>query len=132
MKNRKKVLFKIRKKKTREVTLEKLAAEYAESLGMLRRKYVIYKRRNGLDSIYMMNGCVFFVEFKRPKKSKKKSKTKIKKKLKASPGQERELALLLSFNIPAYVCDNFDDAKSIIDSEYKRMTGEQHARETTS
>lgn len=113
-KNSKKVLFKIRKKKKLEKSLEKLASEYATSLGMLVRKYQIPNRRFGLDRIFMLHNMVFFIEFKKPNKKRKK-------KLVADPGQERELSILLGFNIPGYVCDNLDHAKAIIDFEFEKM-----------
>lgn len=87
----------------RETSVEGRAKRYARSLGYWVRKFKSPGRRSAPDDIFKHpHGVAFFIEFKA---------------LGVPPSglQLEEHAEMRAVGLIVYVCDNFDDAKAIID-----------------
>ena len=87
----------------RESSVEGRAKRYARSLGYWVRKFKSPGRRSAPDDIFKHRyGIPFFIEFKAHGKP-------------ATALQLEEHAEMRAAGLTVYVCDNFDDAKAILD-----------------
>jgi len=89
-----------------ESKIEDAGSKYAEKLGIMQRKYKTPGQVNAPDRIHLYKGQVFFIEYKAPGKP-------------ARLGQVREHNKLREQGFRVHVVDNVDDAKRIIDAEFK-------------
>lgn len=86
-----------------EKIVEKKSCDYAKSLGYLTYKFNSEARRSVPDREFISpRGVIFFIEFKRKGK-------------KPTPSQFREIARLISHNVPTFVIDDSDECKTLID-----------------
>lgn len=95
-----------------EATIEKAVCQYAESLGMLTRKFVSPARRSVPDQIFFYAGHCFFIEFKAPGK-------------KPTSGQEREIARLRDAGMRVFVIDDIEGGKALIRAEKQFAEGKR-------
>jgi hypothetical protein len=87
----------------RESSVEGRACTYARNLGYWHRKYKSPGKRSAPDRIFKhLHGIAFFIEFK----ARGKEPTAL---------QLAEHAEMRAAGLIVYVCDNFDDAKAILD-----------------
>lgn len=87
----------------RESSVESRAEAYADKLGYWHRKFKSPGRRSAPDRIFKhQHGIVFFIEFK----ARGKGATEL---------QKDEHTDMRAAGLTVYVCDNFHDAKIILD-----------------
>lgn len=87
----------------RESSLERRACAYAKKLGYWQRKFKSPGKRSAPDRIFKHKyGPLFFIEFK----ARGEPPTAL---------QLEEHAEMRAAGLIVYVCDNFDDAKAILD-----------------
>lgn len=86
-----------------EAPIEKAVCDYAKAKGLLVYKFTSPNRRSVPDRLFILpGGKVFFIEFKAYGKV-------------PTEGQQRELERLLDQGCLAYVCDNIEFGKQIVD-----------------
>ena len=86
-----------------EKQIEAKVCDYAKTKGLLVYKFTSPARMAVPDRMFILpNGKVFFVEFKRTG-------------MKATPAQLREHERLRASNVPAFVIDNVNDGKKLLD-----------------
>ena len=92
-----------------EAKIENPACDYAERLGFEHRKLKWVGRRDAPDRIFWREEPPvrpFVIEFKAPKKEPRS-------------GQRREIYSLKLSGMDAYICDDLDEAKRIINAHAK-------------
>jgi hypothetical protein len=87
--------------KTREVSVESKVCEYARKKKVWNRKFKNPGNRGAPDRIFIVDGIVFFIEFKRPK---------------AEPRKQQVLVIdeMVQFGAKVYVTDDYETACGII------------------
>jgi len=85
-----------------EKDIEKAVCHYASKQNWLVYKFSSPAHASVPDRMFIRNGRVFFVEFKRPGQ-------------RATAKQLREIRRLLNQGIPTYVCDDIEMGQEIID-----------------
>jgi hypothetical protein len=86
-----------------EKQIEAKVCDYAKTKGMMVYKFTSPARAAVPDRLFILNGRVFFIEFKREGQ-------------KATPAQEREHHRLRQQLINVFVVDNVDAGKECIDT----------------
>jgi hypothetical protein len=86
-----------------EKQIEAKVCDYAKTKGMMVYKFTSPARAAVPDRLFILNGRVFFIEFKREGQ-------------KATAAQEREHHRLRQQAINVFVVDNVDDGKECIDT----------------
>ncbi len=85
-----------------EKVIEKRVCDYATDKGVMVRKNEVRTFIGRPDRVFHYKGLTWYIEFKAQGK-------------KASPAQVREIQKLTDQSIPAYVVDNIEDGKTIVD-----------------
>lgn len=85
-----------------EKIIEKRVCDYATDKGVMVRKNEVRTFIGRPDRVFHYKGLTWYIEFKAQGK-------------KASPAQLREIQKLTDQGIPAYVVDNIEDGKTIVD-----------------
>lgn len=85
-----------------EKQIEAKVCDYAKTKGMMVYKFTSPARAAVPDRLFILNGRVFFIEFKREGQ-------------KPTPAQEREHNRLRQQAINVFVVDNVDSGKMVID-----------------
>lgn len=85
-----------------EKDIEKKVCDYAREKGFLAYKFTSPQRAAVPDRLFIRNGMVFFIEFKRGGQ-------------KPTPAQHREHMRLTEQGMRVYVIDNVDDGKALVD-----------------
>lgn len=85
-----------------EKVIETKVCDYAKSKGMLAYKFTSPNRAAVPDRMFITEGFVFFIEFKRLGK-------------RPTPQQTREIDRLTNHGMAAFVIDNIEDGKKLID-----------------
>ena len=86
-----------------EKVIETKVCDYAKSTGMLAYKFTSPNRASVPDRLFITSsGFVFFIEFKRLGK-------------RPTPQQTREIDRLINHGMAAFVIDNIEEGKSVVD-----------------
>ena len=85
-----------------EKRIETKVCDYAKTKGMMVYKFTSPARAAVPDRLFIYNGSVFFIEFKREGQ-------------KPTPAQEREHHRLRQHKVMVFVVDNVDDGKAMVD-----------------
>lgn len=90
-----------------ESKVEDTACRWAKEQGWKHRKYKTPNYRSSPDRIFMKEGRVVFIEFKRPKTDEHQAG-------KLSPGQEKEIKSLREAGMEVHVCFSVQDVKEAL------------------
>jgi len=90
-----------------ESKVEDTACRWAKEQGWKHRKYKTPNHRSSPDRIFMKEGRVVFIEFKRPKTDEHQAG-------KLSPGQEKEIKSLREAGMEVHVCFSVQEAKEVL------------------
>ena len=87
-----------------EKDIERAVCSYAESRGLLQRKFTTPGRRNAPDRIFFApTGTVFMIEFKDTGK-------------KPNAGQLREASIYRDFGLDVFFVDSITGGRAVVDS----------------
>lgn len=86
-----------------EKQIEAKVCDYAKERGMAVYKFTSPNRMAVPDRMFIYNGRVFFIEFKRGGQ-------------KPTPAQEREHHRLRQHKVPVFVVDNVDEGMAMVDT----------------
>lgn len=89
-----------------EATIERSVCGLAEKHGWLVRKVAWIGRRGAPDRLFVKNGRIVLLEFKRERKGV------------VSPAQSREIKRLLDAGIAVHLCDSVDKGCRILGIPY--------------
>jgi len=96
------------KRKVLEKNVEAAVCRYARARGLTVRKYSTPNHRSSPDRIFFGHGRIcFLIEFKRPGVNK------------PTAGQQKELDLYNAMGFNAYLCNDVDLGKAIVDREIR-------------
>lgn len=86
-----------------EKQIETKVCDYAKTKGMMVYKFTSPARAAVPDRLFIYNGSVFFIEFKRGGQ-------------KPTPAQEREHHRLRQHKVSVFVIDNVDEGMAMVDT----------------
>jgi len=90
-----------------ESYIEKKVSDYAKSLNFITFKFSSPSNRGVPDRIFIKEGKIFFIEFKRPKGHLRKL-------------QKYTIQKLINEKVDVYVIDDVEQGKKLIDNFYKK------------